>query len=294
MNEKDWLLIKTLYEEHNISYAAKRLFISQPALSDRIKRLEQEFGCKITVRHPRGISFTHEGQLLYQYALEQLTAYEQIKESLTRPQTTKGLIKIGASTMFAKYLLPRKLADFKKIYPDMEFLIKTGYSHDLFKDFLEGHLHLCIVRGNHNWNEAKTLLWEEALALFSATPVKLEDMAHKPYIHYTTDPLLQAVLDEWWYARFTSPPMTTIEVDSMSMALELVSEELGFTILSESCHTDHEHLHMQPLTFVNGETLTRQTYLYYRHNYEQFTATKAFVEFMKRSAISIAKKAEEI
>ncbi|MCF0154540.1 MAG: LysR family transcriptional regulator, partial [Veillonella sp.] len=50
MNYKDLILYKTLYEEKNITHTAKRLFLSQPAISDRIKRFEAEFGCQLVVR----------------------------------------------------------------------------------------------------------------------------------------------------------------------------------------------------------------------------------------------------
>ena len=52
MDDKDFLLIKTLYEEQNITHTAKKLFISQPAISDRLKRLEAEFGCQLFIRQP--------------------------------------------------------------------------------------------------------------------------------------------------------------------------------------------------------------------------------------------------
>ena len=61
MDNKDILLLKTLYEEKNITHTAKRLFLSQPALTDRLKRLEAEFGCTLFLRQPRGIQFTSEG-----------------------------------------------------------------------------------------------------------------------------------------------------------------------------------------------------------------------------------------
>ena len=46
MDEKDWNAIRVLYEEKNISRAAERLYISQPALTYRLKNLEKEFGTK--------------------------------------------------------------------------------------------------------------------------------------------------------------------------------------------------------------------------------------------------------
>ena len=70
MDDKDFLLIKTLYEEQNITHTAKKLFISQPAISDRLKRLEAEFGCQLFIRQPRGILFTSQGEMLVQYVNE--------------------------------------------------------------------------------------------------------------------------------------------------------------------------------------------------------------------------------
>lgn len=61
MNSSDIDLFKTLYEEKNITHTAKRLFISQPALSHRLRNLEKEFDCTLVLRQPRGITFTPEG-----------------------------------------------------------------------------------------------------------------------------------------------------------------------------------------------------------------------------------------
>ena len=61
-------ILKTLAEENNITYAARRLFMTQPALSERIKKLEKEFNCPIINRQARGVEFTYQGQRLVRYA----------------------------------------------------------------------------------------------------------------------------------------------------------------------------------------------------------------------------------
>lgn len=55
MNSSDIDLFKTLYEEKNITHTAKRLFISQPALSHRLRNLEKEFDCTLVLRQPRAL-----------------------------------------------------------------------------------------------------------------------------------------------------------------------------------------------------------------------------------------------
>lgn len=292
MNEKDLLLIKTLFEEKNITHTAKRLFISQPAISDRLQRLESELNCALIVRQPRGISFTSEGEILYQYALNHLQDYEQLKATLSSDRdTTRGVLKIGCSNIFSKYKLPPLLSKFMKLYPQIDVSMRSGYSHNRFKDFLEGNIHVCIARGNHNWQEKKTFLWKEPLCIFSKEIVETSQLLNMPYIHYITDPLLQNVLDEWWYSLFNTPPKTIIEVDAMDTALKLVQQGIGYTLLSQSCTTDAPNLYASPLFYKSGQPVMRSTYMYYRNNYIHFAATKAFVDFMN---IHIQDTSEEI
>ena len=61
MDEKDWLILKTLYEQSSITKTAATLFISQPALSNRLQQIEDRFGTQIVVRTKKGVQFTPEG-----------------------------------------------------------------------------------------------------------------------------------------------------------------------------------------------------------------------------------------
>lgn len=108
MDNKDILLLKTLYEEKNITHTAKRLFLSQPALTDRLKRLEAEFGCTLFLRQPRGIQFTSEGELLYRFFLQMESSYQKIRDSLSDARIhPAGTLSIACSNVFAKYHMPR-------------------------------------------------------------------------------------------------------------------------------------------------------------------------------------------
>ena len=159
--------------------------------------------------------------------------------------------------------------------------MKSGFSHDRYRDFLEGKYHVCIVRGGHNWNEEKRLLWQDPLCAFSRDPLNMDLLPSYPYIHYITDPMLQNVLDEWWYAHYRKPPFTIIETDAMDTCLKMVQEGLGFTLLSRSCGQDTPQVHPTVLTTVEGQPLMRETWMYYRKNYHLLASVRAFVDFMK-------------
>lgn len=81
MEEKDWVLLKTLYEQQTLTKTAEILFVSQPSLTYRIQQLEKEFGITIIYRGRRGIEFTPQGEYLARYAKDMLHQLQQTKNS---------------------------------------------------------------------------------------------------------------------------------------------------------------------------------------------------------------------
>ena len=66
----------------SMNTTAKRMFISQPALSESVKRLEEELGCPLLLRSKTGITFTEDGKMVLEHALRILEQHEQIQQKL--------------------------------------------------------------------------------------------------------------------------------------------------------------------------------------------------------------------
>ena len=80
LDDKDWRILRMIAEEKNITKAAARLFISQPALTYRLKNIEEEFGAQVVTRVPSGVVFTPQGDLLLSYVSEMLLKYDSTKD----------------------------------------------------------------------------------------------------------------------------------------------------------------------------------------------------------------------
>lgn len=65
MDQKDWILIKTLHEEKNITRTAERLYVSQPSLSYRLKNLEEEFGVTLFSKRKKELSLHLKVSILF-------------------------------------------------------------------------------------------------------------------------------------------------------------------------------------------------------------------------------------
>src|SRR4051812_18429961 len=82
LDERDWMVLQALYREKNITKAAQHLYISQPALTNRLQQLEKDFGVKIVNRGRRGVQFTPQGEYLAKSAHEMLLAMQKIRENV--------------------------------------------------------------------------------------------------------------------------------------------------------------------------------------------------------------------
>ncbi len=112
---------------------ARRLRLSQPALSRQIIALEESLGAKLFHRHARGLALTNEGEQLRTTTARMADAVERTRSSIeaTRNRPT-GEIKLTSTVSFGSSWLPRHLADFLDLYPDIHInLILSDEVRDL-------------------------------------------------------------------------------------------------------------------------------------------------------------------
>ncbi|MDE7298054.1 MAG: LysR family transcriptional regulator [Lachnospiraceae bacterium] len=111
-------------ETGNISVAARELFISQPAISKAIRRLEASLHTSLFTRGSRGVALTEAGKLLYSYTRDAFRSLGE-GEAAVRQSGRLGIghIRIGASATLCKYLLLPYLRDFVALHPHIRFTI---------------------------------------------------------------------------------------------------------------------------------------------------------------------------
>jgi DNA-binding transcriptional LysR family regulator len=123
-------VFKEVAEAGNITAAAQALFISQSAVSQSVKQLEEELHTRLFSRNSRGVSLTGEGKMLYEYVRSAMGLLETGEEKLSQTrQLQMGELTIGASdTVTSQFLLPY-LDGFHRRYPAIHIQIISGRSH---------------------------------------------------------------------------------------------------------------------------------------------------------------------
>lgn len=114
----------TVAKYRNISKAADALYISQPAISKSLSRLEENLGCSLFHRTSRGVTLTPEGTILYERVREAFQAIDSGEEELRhRTELGIGQLRIGVSTTLCKYILLPYLHAFIHLHPHIKITI---------------------------------------------------------------------------------------------------------------------------------------------------------------------------
>ncbi len=108
----------------NISKAADVLFISQPAISQSIKKLELSLDTTLFIRNSRGVQLTEDGELLFSHVQSAFQALESGEHQLRlRRELGVGRLRIGVSSTLCKYILLPYLKDFVRLHPHIQVTI---------------------------------------------------------------------------------------------------------------------------------------------------------------------------
>ena len=110
----------------NISRAAKELYISQPAISKAISKLEENLNTKLFIRNSRGVQLTKEGNVLFQHINSAFESINRGERELKRIHDFHiGHLKIGVSNTLCKYVLLPYLKGFVEKYPHVNISIES-------------------------------------------------------------------------------------------------------------------------------------------------------------------------
>ena len=222
--------------------AAVKLYISQPALSKQIKKLEEELGLQLFIRSTKGVELTEQGERLLKTTNRILEEIAYIKEDIRKDDSKpSGNIILGCSTVAIQYLLPSFLPNFTKKHPDISFQIKEAESPQIISETLDETINCSIVLGPVKNLEIEyyplikcQLVCVSLKGKFlSATgPITFAQISKHPFVAYEEIVKYQQIINTAFNKKKISP-RTIIRTKSSSTILEIVKMGLGVAIVPE-------------------------------------------------------------
>ena len=141
-------IFNTVAMEGNFSRAAERLLLTQPAVSQHMRDLEEILGTELFVRGPRGVRLTAAGETLLDYTRCILRLLSEAENAVANLQGLQnGQILIGSTPGASVYLLPVWIQAFHQRFPDLTILLRTDVTPSLAAELKAGRIDLAFVEG---------------------------------------------------------------------------------------------------------------------------------------------------
>jgi len=225
-----------------LGQAAGELFITQPALTARIQRLEQELGVPLFVRTPTGMRLTDPGRTFLPWAVRALDAVEEGRRHVHElARGGAGELAIGAAPAVGTYVLPALLKSFSDDLPNVSLVVRTGHSEEILDMVLRGEVEVGLVRALLHPQIQSVPFYEETLVLvtdpshpFAARKgISIAEIAEVQLILFDRTSSYHGLTSSFFREAGVTP-RGVMELDNIDAAKKMVQQGLGVALLPQT------------------------------------------------------------
>ncbi|NOU65802.1 LysR family transcriptional regulator [Paenibacillus sp. LMG 31461] len=231
-------------EQVSLNKASQLLNISQPALSRKIMKLEDELGVELFIRKGKRLELTKAGQICYDHALEKRLLERKFKQALHsyKAAGSPSSLTIGASLTTLQSTLPDLITDYLQDYPLTDIKLLTGKTHEIVSLVKDNKVDIGIVASQINatslhceplFDDHLSLVLPSGHPLIDHTEITMQDLNDLPMILFSKGTWYRILMDEL-FNRFTIFPNVQMEIDSFEAIIRLVSTCKTATLLPKS------------------------------------------------------------
>ncbi|WP_419880705.1 LysR family transcriptional regulator [Peribacillus sp. B-H-3] len=289
----DFRQLKYFYEvakQNNITKASQTLHISQPALSKMIKGLEEELGMPLILRSNKVSELTDAGKVVYEYAQRIISQVNEMHTTLNdMTHLARGEINIGVPPIVGSLYFPKVMANFHRLYPNIEINITEYGAARVVKSVEEGEFEMgvAVLPVNEEVFNIHPIVYDELKLLVhpehrfaERDTVHLKELNGEDFIFYSEEFALYEIMRKKFIQQGFEPKILfkSSQWDFMS---EMVAANLGISILPDSIcrRTDQKNIKIIKLIPVSPWNLALITK---KEKYISI-AGRTFIDFMVAS-----------
>ncbi|SFS91668.1 LysR family transcriptional regulator [Paenibacillus sp. 453mf] len=217
-------------EQSSLNQASKLLNLSQPALSRKIAKLEDELGVTLFNRVGKRLELTSIGRLAYDFAIEQQQQQLKFLQALAQfKDDTDSAITLGASLTTLQTTLPPLITAFMDNHPHAEIKLVTGKTHEIVSSVRDKQADVGIVASSINEPGLNCLpLFDDHLELvvasthpLSGQASKMDDLQKMPMITFSKGTWYRKLTDDLFHRSGVMPDIR-MEIDSFEAIVRLL------------------------------------------------------------------------
>ena len=275
-------------KNRHMTKASEELHISQPAISQSIKKLENQLGGSLFLRSNKGMELTEEGKMFYEYIKGALELINNAENEFTSfKDLSKGEIKIGCSTTLTKLILIDVIKKFHDEYPNININITNGLTYNLINNLKLGKLDFVIFNESNvketNLNLQQIKKLKQGFIynpkFYDDKVIDFKDLNNVPLILQKEESNSRKLLD-YIALQHNVKLIPSMEVASQELITEFVNIGLGigFTMidLATRNHKDLKELK------INSKIPKINVYLATNKSVSLTFASKMFIKYLKK------------
>jgi DNA-binding transcriptional LysR family regulator len=230
-------------ERSGFTVAAEHLFLTQSAVSQYVKALEEQVGSELLVREGRRVYPTEAGEVIYRAAKDIAGVWEEARVTVQELQGAEaGASRVGASNP-ADYFLPPLIARFSRQHPKAHIVVNVGQSERIVDQVLRGELDFGFVAATAVPAEltAQPVRQEELIVVAPADhplanrlSVERSELLSQPFVCAPAGSQMRAIVDDQLSSLGLDSRSTTLELDSPEATKLAVLNGAGVAILFKS------------------------------------------------------------
>ncbi|MDQ0215591.1 DNA-binding transcriptional LysR family regulator [Oikeobacillus pervagus] len=273
----------TVANHLNFSRAAEELYITQPAVSQYVKALEDELQIKLIERTNKTVRLTKAGSIVAFYSEEIEMLYQKMHQAIEDlTSEVAGDLSIGASYSFGEYILPHILAPFLATFPKVKPNISIGNTHDIVEKLMKHEIDLGIVEGSVSQSKVKLeKIATDTMYIIGGKGWKnqtdAETLEEEAWIVREKGSGTREAV-ELFFEKYNLKPKKLLEFGSTQIIKESVEAGLGISLLSK--WTVRKEVELNRLQMIGKEQY------YYNRDFFAVTSnypftTKAITTFLQ-------------
>lgn len=285
----------SVYKNRNFSKAAEEIFLTQPTVSEHIKNLEIHLNCKLFDRVGKQIIPTKEADILYEYAIEIIDKFENLKENIDKiKELPSGKILIGASTIPGTYILPSFIASFKNFYPDINIQINISDSQNVINSIVSGDILLGFVgtKINNSLIDYLPFVEDELVVaspnFFDKSFIDVTELLEYPFIAREEGSGTRKETEKWLnYLGIKSENLNIVcTLGSTDAVKQAIKKGIGISILSIHAIKDEIECGKLKALRIKGSEMKRTFYIVKHQKRTLPFIYQLFYKFLKEQAFT--------
>ena len=275
--------------------AAKSLFLSQPALSERIKKLEAEVDQGLFERVGNGVRLTSAGRALLPYAERTMETLRQGREAVQAAKPSSGgALLIASARNVGTYVLPDIVAKFRQRFP-VDVHISSGRSTEVLQMVLNQDAHIGVCRALTHPQVETVNLYQENVVLVTHPRHRFAAQGHASITEVANEPLILYDRESFYFLLIERAcresgitPRVHMMLDSIEATKQMVERGLGISFLPlSSIRKEVSQGTIAHVPLTEGHKVTLDTAAILMRRVPHAPAVRAFLQLLQEELMPI-------